>query len=241
MPNQVIKDLSDLRNDYFQSGGELQKKFAWKENDARIGVFAKCINSIEPVFFSLIFCEEYLRKPEWQARFSKDHKTPPHSEEMQHQVDAYIMYQQYSYAELFFAGIESSMRIFVRGIDPNACNEGRATFGSISDFLLKKTNTEKYKPLLELFRLIRNTSHNNGIYLPENGENKTINWKGVDYNFEVEKSVSFVTFPFLINLSKDLREMLVEMVESNELNSISEIIDPTFPEDWQLRELNTDV
>jgi len=240
MADKEIQNLADLRNEYFQSGGMLQKKFGWKENDARIGVFAKCLNAIEPVLFSLIFCKENLSNPMWQARFSKDHKTPPSAEEVQHQVDSYLMYQQYSYAELFFASIESSMRIFDRAIDPEACNQGKANFASISDFLLKRTDTEKYKPLLELFRLIRNTSHNNGIYLPEREGNRSITWKGTEYLFEEGKSVLFVTMPFLIELSKDLREMLVDIVESKNLSNIQEILDPTFPEEWPLRILNTE-
>jgi len=239
--NQVIRDLMDLRNDYFNIGGKLQKENGWKENDARIGVFAKCVNVIEPVFFSLLFCEEQLRNPAYQARFSKDHKTPPHPDETQHQVDSYIMYQQYSYAELLFASIESSLRIFVRIIDPKACNEGKASFSSISDYLLAKTNLEKYKPLLDLFRLIRNTSHNNGIYLPEKNGNKTITWKDNSFTFEVGKQILFVTFPFLIELSKDLKEMLAGIIKSEVIKTSEGSVDPTFPEGWELRTLNTDV
>lgn len=232
MPDEVIKNLANLRNDYFQAGKLVQEKFGWKEKDSRVGIFAKCMNAIEPVFFSMIFCDEHLRDPKWQARFSKDGITLPQPEEVQHQVDSYIMYQQYSYSELFFAGIESSMRIFVRAIDPKACNEGKAFFASISDYLLEKTGLEKYAPLLELFRLIRNTSHNNGIYLPAKSGNKTINWKGKDYVFEEGKPVLFVTLPFLVEISKDLREMLIEIIESESIKSINEIIDPSFPDGW---------
>ena len=46
--------------------------------------------------------------------------------------------------------------------------------------------------------------------------------------------------PFLIELSKDLREMLVDIVESKNLSNIQEILDPTFPEEWPLRILNTE-
>ena len=239
--NKIFHDLADLRNEFFRAGVRLQKSLGWTEKDVRIGIFAKCMNVIEPVLFSLDFCDMTLRTPEYQAKFSKDHKTPPEPEEMQHQVDNYIRFQQFSYAELLFSAIESSLRVIVRGIDPKACNEGRASFSSVYDYLLKKTGLEKYKPLLDLFREIRNTVHNNGIYLPERNGNKTIEWKGETYNFEVGKQISFVTLPFLIEISKDLREMIEKIVETEPVVSLKPLDDPTFPEGEELRELHGDI
>jgi len=160
---------------------------------------------------------------------------------MQHQVDNYIQFEQFGYAELLFSAIESSLRVFVRGIDPKACNEGRASFNSIFEYLLKKTGLEKYKPLLDLFREIRNTVHNNGIYLPERNGNKTIKWKDKTCNFEVGKPINFVTLPFLIEISKDLREMIEKIVESEPVASLKPLDDPTFPEGKELRELHSDI
>lgn len=239
--NKVIRNLIDLRNDYFNTAVRLQNDHKWTEKDARIGVFAKCINVIEPVFFSLNFCSDQLRRPDYQARFSKDHKTPPHPEEVQHQVDNFIQYQQFSYAELLFSGIESSLRVFVRAIDSHACNEGKASFSSISGYLLNKTGLQMYEPLLDMFRLIRNTSHNNGLYLPEENGDRTITWKNQTYEFVIGKPINFVTFPFLIEISKDLKEMLEKMVESEPVRSISKLTDPTFPDGEQIRELHSDV
>jgi len=63
----------------------------------------------------------------------------------------------------FFTGVETSFRIFLRALDPTACNNGTGPFNTIYDCLLgsKQLNfpaTERAaaKELLNLSRLLRN-------------------------------------------------------------------------------------
>jgi len=169
------KDFLDLRNVYFQTVKSLQKDLGWKESDARVGIFAKCINVIEPTFFALIFEKEQLRTKEFQGRFPGEGNKPPSQEEIVSQSDNFLRYLILCYAITFFSVIESSLRIFVKKLDPTACSNGTAEVQSIYNWLLKKLDLQKYETLLELFRLIRNCMHNNGVFTPKNGQGVTIN------------------------------------------------------------------
>ena len=147
MVKTVYQKITDLRNLYFQTRKLIQKKYNWKDDDARIGVFAKCMNVYEPVLYSLYFEKNYLRKPDFLHKFSKE---SPTSQEVKDTRMYYLMYQQYSFTILFFSAIECSFRIFVRAIDSKACDGGKSEFQPIYKFLLKKTKNQKHDSLLEL-------------------------------------------------------------------------------------------
>jgi len=114
------------------------KKYSWKEEDARIVVFAKGSNNFEPIMYSLMFEQEYLRKLEYQARFSKDHKTPATKEEMNNTCEFYLRYLQMIFTDLVFSAIERSCRIFVRALNPNVYGNATGSFYLIQQYLLKK-------------------------------------------------------------------------------------------------------
>ncbi len=94
MVKTVYQKITDLRNLYFQTRKLIQKKYNWKDDDARIGVFAKCMNVYEPVLYSLYFEKNYLRKPDFLHKFSKE---SPTSQEVKDTRMYYLMYQQYSF------------------------------------------------------------------------------------------------------------------------------------------------
>jgi hypothetical protein len=225
---EIIVRLTDIRNQYWQTTQTLMEKYSWKVDDARIGIFAKCMNNFEPVMFSLIFEKEQLRKPEYQARFSKDHKTPPIQKEIDNICGFYLMYQQMALCDLLFSAIESSFRVFVRAIDPNACNNATDSFQSVYRYLLNQTNTTKYEPLLNLWRLIRNTQHNNGVYIDPRHPQVDIVYKDKTYQFINNTFFKGVDMNLLLDMSEESRDMIQDIIESEVLSNVTEIIDPTY-------------
>ena len=224
----IYQELVDQRNQYWETHQILQKKYQWNDDDARLGIFAKCMNNFEPIIFSLDFERIYLRTPEFQARYSKDHKTPPTEEERKNICEHYIRFIQTAYADLFFASIESSFRIFVRSIDPIVCDNATSNFQSVYAYLLKQTGQQKYQELLDLWRMIRNTQHNNGVYMDAKRSHVVITYDGKTYQFDNEKVVLFVDVELLLKLSREAREMIQLIVESKPLSSISIMVDPVF-------------
>ena len=66
---------------------------------------------------------------------------------------------------LLFATLENVARQIVRVVHQTESKDGRGDISKIYHLLLS-TNYSKYESALELFRLARNTSHNNGVYFP---------------------------------------------------------------------------
>ncbi len=228
--SDIINKIIEVRNTYWETIQTLMSRYSWREQDARIGIFAKCMNNFEPIMFSLMFEKEYLRKPEYQARFSKDHKTLPTQQEIDNICERYLMYQQMAFADLFFSAIESSFRVFVRSIDAQACSNATATFQSVYSYLLRQTNQQQYESLLNLWRLIRNTQHNNGVYIDSRSPTVIVNYKNNTYNFSNNVFFRDVDMILLLDMSVDAREMIQKIIESAPLSNITEIIDPTYHE-----------
>jgi hypothetical protein len=75
--------------------------------------------------------------------------------------------------------MESSSRYYSREISPGQFNNAAGNFKCIYDHLLSnnKLNFPNYISLLDLWRLMRNTKHNNGIFYPDNQKNKSVCYK----------------------------------------------------------------
>jgi hypothetical protein len=91
-------------------------------------------------------------------------------------------------------------------------------------FSKKMLNLSNHISLLCLWRLIRNTKHNNVIFYLTNQQDDEIEYKGKKYRFEVGKCLSFLTWDFLIGLILDTRDMLFVVVNSQNLVGISKSI-----------------
>jgi hypothetical protein len=85
---------------------------------------------------------------------------------------------------------------------------------------------QNHENLLDLLRLIRNTIHNNGVYFHRSGNNESVDYKGNIYNFNIGKPVDFVTWDFLFEVTDEVVDLIVDIVKSNELSTINQIIDP---------------
>lgn len=110
-----------------------------------------------------------------------------------------------------FSLFESGIRRIVRAIDPVACSGGAAEFKNIYEWLfarLRKNGwsypTDNPSAFLDLFRVFRNTLHNNGAFYPPNGRDQEIIWQGKTYQFKYASIPSFYGWEFNIMLLKDL-------------------------------------
>ncbi len=140
---------------------------------------------------------------------------------------------KYNFGMDFFTGIETSFRIFLRAIDPIACDNGSGPFINIYGSLLgdKHLNFQDNErkaaiELLNLSRLIRNLNHNSGVHFSKDGNNETTNYKGNIYIFEHEKPVKFVYWELLLDLAAEIQRLLVTVINHPDIASIPHIPDP---------------
>lgn len=202
--------------------------FASADHDARITAFAKLINVLNSLQLAFAFVSKHLLHKQWWDAIAR---TPIPDVAKQVYVNEFANFTKVGFIHALFSSIESSLRLFLRGLDPVACNGGMSEFKSIYDCLfnskLAKAPTEGAQ-LLDLLRLVRNTIHNNGVYFSPRGGTVTLNWRGQTFEFKQGVPVDFVTWEFLIQVSDSLRMLLRETVEDVNVRNITVEIDDPF-------------
>jgi hypothetical protein len=101
-------------------------------------------------------------------------------------------------------------------------------FWEVRNSLLREINKENHREFIEFFALIRNTIHNNGVYLNRKKQ-KPILYKSKIYHFEYGKPVDYYrAFEFLIfDLTPDVISMFQDIIlGSDKILSIPWIKDP---------------
>ena len=84
-----------------------------------------------------------------------------------------------------------------------------------------------WEPLLELWRLLRNTIHNNGVYFHRRGVCAEVVYKGVTYDFAHGNPVEFASWPFLVGAAGDLLDLLAAIIRTSEVTAVAApILDP---------------
>lgn len=165
----------------------------------------------------------HLCYPSWWKTISKTNISNP---DLQIYLNEFDMFTKIGFIQFMFSSIESAFRIFLKQLDPSACNNGTAEFKSIYSSLLRRLNLQHQENLLDLLRLIRNSIHNNGVYFHKSGVNETVTYKGKKYTFEIGKPITFVTWEFIFEVIEDINGLIMEVVNANEIKTIHQIIDP---------------
>jgi len=228
--HRLIEQLQPVRDRAVddKTGVVALYSFANPEHDARITAFSKLINVLNSVQLAFTFVSKHLLHKQWWDAVAR---TPIPDSDKQIYANEFANFTKVGFVHAMFSSIESSLRLFLRALDPAACNGGMAEFKSIYDCLfsskLAVTPTDGTR-LLDLLRLVRNTIHNNGVYFSPRGGNVTVNWQGQTFEFRQGAPVDFVTWEFLIRVSDALRILLRQVVEDINLRNITVEIDDPF-------------
>lgn len=202
--------------------------FVDPEHDARITAFSKLINVLNSLQLSFTFLSKHLLHKQWWDAIAR---TPLPDCDKQVYANEFANFTKVGFVHAMFSSIESSLRLFLRALDPAACNGGMAKFKSIHDCLFSSklaTAPADGIELLDLLRLIRNTIHNNGVYFNPRGTDVMLSWQGQTFEFRQGAAVDFVTWEFLIKISDSLRILLRQVVEDAHLRNVTVLIDDPF-------------
>jgi len=208
---EIGRTLQAYQNLVVEAREGAQRTLGWSERDARIAIFNKLSNALLALMLGYVFAERYLSKKAW---WHENSAIPITDKSMFDSAREFEMFLRIGLVQNIMYAVESSFRIFVRSLDPAACKGGNAEFQSIYRYLLKRINLESRLSVLDLWRNIRNTIHNNGIFMPPNGSDETIIHKSVTYKFVATKSVEFVNIELLLFLISDIITLIADVVVS---------------------------
>lgn len=217
-----IDKLSLLRDEYRETFRSVKAKYVYPDTDARLAVFTKCAHVMNTAFIGFILIREELLDPLWWQK----HISELDNNTINRHIEDFELYIRSGFILNFFTSIESSFRIYCREVSPGSVNNGAGEFKCVYNHLFSKNilNLSNHISLLDLWRLIRNTKHNNGVFYPTNQKDVEIDYNGKKYRFEVGKQLSFLTWEFLLGIIPDTRDMLLAVVNSQSLVRIKNSI-----------------
>jgi hypothetical protein len=161
-----------------------------------------------------------LLKDAWWHEHAQDGTSPAQKQKVALEFQSWI---KVGFVTFVNAAIESSFRNLLRALDPSVANGATAEWKSIYTALLKRLSvrTVDPEPLLDLLRTIRNTIHNNGVYLSPKGGDLSITYNGNNFQFVHGNAVQFVSWQLLMQLGADVFDLLVSVIESPEIVALS--------------------
>jgi hypothetical protein len=229
----LIQRLQDIKEQAFNDKQQLTTANpGWNPyKDARLLSLGKFINVCERTQFGLYILGKMLDNDWYQSNMANETQQDP-----DYKMILTVEFEKslkYGFGMSLFTLIESSFRIFLRAVDPTACKGATTTFDSIYKSLLgfKQLNfpsadKQNVETLLDFIRLVRNLIHNDGVYFDEDGKDKSVTYRGVQYQFYHGKPVDFVYWNLLLTLADDIRGLLVQVIYHPRIAIQSQVIDP---------------
>lgn len=199
----------------------LKRDFGWADDDLRLVCIHRFRNLIQSAMAGYVFRRAIFPTVAfWQAFFAG---LPTEPEMVDHDRE-FDMMLRFAAIQGTFSCLESDARLLVRALDADACKKGTAAAASILSWLVAQApGADAYNPLLDLMRTLRNTIHNNGVHYPENGQNKTVHWNGIDYHFEVGKPIEFAGWPATLRFAADCVDFVKLIVSSEKIVALPKV------------------
>ena len=219
-----IKFIEKIRDSFSNLKKDFSKKYS--EKDVRVTIFSKIINVLNSAQLGSTFINQCLLNENWWIVTAKKSISKKDREIYAKEYDMFLKLGLFQFT---YSSIESSLRLMLKSLDLQACSNSTAEFKNIYNCFFKKinlSNKENHIELLDLFRFIRNSIHNNGVYFHKSNQNVKLNYKNKEYSFIIGNKIDFATWDFTFELIKDIEIMLKEILGNSNITPISEIIDP---------------
>lgn len=207
--------------------------------DARVAVFANLAAVLRTVKLANIFKVEYMDDMDWYlniyiGKYNQQTSmispngigiTGVPKDIYKKDLDQVMLL---TLVHCSFSAIESCLRTFVKTLDPTSCDNGAAEFQSIYDHLLKILSMNQYKSLLDIFRLVRNTIHNNGVYIHKTKHSDSVTYNKRSYTFVQNVAPDYGdAYELMIrNIIPNVIQMLNDIINSTQIASLTFVEDP---------------
>lgn len=206
---QLIQSLWERQQLLAQVRDELTTTHGWSVYDIRLSVFTKIENAVGSTALGFESMTEFLR-------FHRQHQDGSIRAPIEQSVSTELAaFYKLGFTQFVFSAIESSLRSLLRALNSTAANNGTADFKAIYDCLLRTELTlqraQDWIDMLDLFRLIRNTLHNNGVYFHKLGTDTEITYRGIAYPFKHKQKIDFVYWDLCLSLLDDSIDLLKTM------------------------------
>ena len=230
---ELAQKIRDIRVKVLQDRNSLSAAHpSWhREQDVRLDSLNTLWNLLASTEIGLSLLWELAYDDWWQSKAIDPQKLTSYDKASQTLGSERFLKHGFSMGLFILA--ERTLRIFLRAIDPAACNGATAEFKSVYSALLgshgldlPKQERGKALEFLDFMRTIRNLIHNDGIYFDTRGQDRELSFNGRTYRFAHAKPVNFVTSDLLLTFTQHIYELLVRIISHPKIEAMSQILDP---------------
>jgi hypothetical protein len=213
---ELIELYSGLRFEFGDLLKKLQTENSWNEiKDTRLVSLKLMIEPIQSKIILLHLMDEHfgdISLWELQNFQSQDQK----NDFLNNRLYFIINELRESLFINVFIRFENFIKLTAKSVGLNGDR-----INSLSKDLIDKLNlNQEYKELINLFTYIRNLMHTEGFHTKPD---KTITYKGTDYEFIPNQPVIFYNVDFLCEMLTEIKNLISEIIESNDIKSQTEI------------------
>lgn len=227
---ELADRLAQLRDRLWGERKEVLKNpNVTSEKDARLTSIGKLTTVLESTLMGVIFLGQYTGHPDWWEVTFKGDTPPDVQEDMRLSFSNSI---KFTLIQGAFSTIESSFRLFLKEIDPQACNGATGAFKNVYQCLFQsklETAPQEGKELFDLLRLVRNTIHNNGVHVDRNGRSlQTVTWQGQTYEFRHGEPIDVVQWNDVVEYFDAAVDVLIHVINDPAVADIISTIDDPY-------------
>lgn len=201
--------ISDLVGTAVETGSSLTHEYpGWESRDFRRTFFVKFSVVCQATVAALSFQANCLMRSDWWRSANSVLGIPADAtdDQLAGHARAFFVFARCGFTHLIFSQIEATLRAFLRTLVPSAVNGASGEFKNVYECLLRthlgmgRNANESVLTRLDLFRMIRNLIHNNGLYLSRRAQDEAIVFRGVLFRFRHNQHALMVGWPTLIDL-----------------------------------------
>ena len=197
-------------------------------DDIRFQIFHQIYSTTNSLFiFGLVLRDHTSSKDWWES--NKEFQATFSESLIEDLNTALRMLLRFGFFHAAAMLTEDTLRKVGRAIDSNANSGGTAPFKNIYTWLFARTDQRGFEGLLDLLRSVRNTIHNNGVFLHKDETNLEVKYQEVEYYFEHGKQIDFRkmgfsdTLEFFKFIFPNVCEMFDKLFQSSVISSIEYI------------------
>lgn len=234
-----IKELREQEQRAYEKGIKIQSQINNDVLDARASTLYFMAIAIRSFKIFLILKKEYLDDRQWyiDIYLSKYEQRWPVAGGRSGQIindhnvltNDYFMVMLIGYIQILFSILDSKFRCFLLNLDPNALSGKRDSFYDVYTCPLKRVKKTQYQEFIRFFSLIRNTIHNNGMYVKATKRYDSIEYRGKKYEFKHKEIVNYrggAPKLLLLQITPDVIDMMEDIILNSELIEIDSIPEP---------------
>jgi hypothetical protein len=162
----LIEEVDSLLKESLDYALKLLTYQKLKENDARVTLFKHVNTILDSATTSLILAHKYLGEMSWWDNIHNEYNRSPRPYDFKRQFDYFDQIIMNCYFLFVFNSFEHSVRLICDQYNYQLFQEQKKSINALCKGITKDLGLQKRDEFIDLITYLRNSLHNNGIFVP---------------------------------------------------------------------------